>query len=74
MVSINETSILNQVAEWKRLLNILLPTDLAKLNFTKRIGFTRTGSSYWAATISDPFGEIMLVGIPCFYKVMISSD
>ena len=53
MVSIYETSILNQVVEWKRLLNTPLPIDLAKFNFTKRIGFTGTGSSYWAARISE---------------------
>lgn len=53
MVSLYETNILNQLGEWKRILNSALPTGLDNLNSTKRIIFIGIGSSYWAAKISD---------------------
>jgi fructoselysine-6-P-deglycase FrlB-like protein len=50
--SLYETNILNQPAEWKRLLNTPLPTDLNTIS-PKKIAFVGIGSSYWVARFAE---------------------
>jgi glutamine---fructose-6-phosphate transaminase (isomerizing) len=52
MTSLYETNILNQPSEWKRLLNLPLPTKLKNLQ-TDRIVFIGIGSSYWVARFAE---------------------
>jgi glucosamine--fructose-6-phosphate aminotransferase (isomerizing) len=47
-----ETNILSQPLEWKRILEVPLPSDLATLDF-KRMYFVGTGSSFWVAKIAE---------------------
>ena len=47
-----ETNILNQPLEWRRILDIPLPSRLSTADF-KRIHFIGTGSSFWAAKIAE---------------------
>jgi glucosamine--fructose-6-phosphate aminotransferase (isomerizing) len=52
MTSLYETNILNQPSEWKRLLNLPLPTKLKNLQ-ADRIIFIGIGSSYWVARFAE---------------------
>jgi fructoselysine-6-P-deglycase FrlB-like protein len=52
MASLYETNILNQPVEWRRILDISLPSGLFTRDF-KRIYFVGTGSSFWAAKIAE---------------------
>jgi fructoselysine-6-P-deglycase FrlB-like protein len=52
MTSLYETNILNQPAEWKRLLTTPLPLDLNTLH-SKRVIFVGIGSSHWAARFAE---------------------
>ncbi|MGC1133971.1 MAG: SIS domain-containing protein [Nitrososphaeraceae archaeon] len=47
-----ETNILNQPLEWRRILDVPLPSGIATLDF-KRIYFVGTGSSFWVAKIAE---------------------
>jgi len=54
MTSLYETNILNQLGEWKRILDSPLPSTLYTTNpGKKRIIFIGIGSSYWAARFSE---------------------
>lgn len=54
MKSLYETNILNQLGEWKRILDSPLPSAIYTINPTKRrIIFVGIGSSYWAARVSE---------------------
>ncbi|MFZ0894303.1 MAG: SIS domain-containing protein, partial [Candidatus Nitrosopolaris sp.] len=54
MTSLYETNVLNQLGEWKRILDSPLPSALYTINPTKRrIVFVGIGSSYWAARFSE---------------------
>jgi fructoselysine-6-P-deglycase FrlB-like protein len=54
MKSFYETNILNQLGEWKRILDSPLPSAIYTINSTKRrIIFVGIGSSYWAARVSE---------------------
>ena len=54
MKSFYELNILNQLEEWKRILNSPLPSAIYTINPTKRgIVFAGIGSSYWAARFSE---------------------
>ena len=56
MTSLYELNILNQLNEWKRILDSTLPSALYTINPTKRrIVFVGIGRSYWAAR----FGEFL---------------
>jgi fructoselysine-6-P-deglycase FrlB-like protein len=50
--SLYEANILNQPAEWKRLLSIPLPRDLNTIR-PKKIVFIGIGSSYWVARFAE---------------------
>jgi glutamine---fructose-6-phosphate transaminase (isomerizing) len=52
MTSLYETNILNQTAEWKRLLTRPLPSGLNSLR-PKKIVFVGIGSSYWVARFAE---------------------
>jgi glucosamine--fructose-6-phosphate aminotransferase (isomerizing) len=53
MTFLYENNILNQPLEWRRILDIPLPSNkLSTLNF-KRIYFIGIGSSFWAAKIAE---------------------
>jgi len=52
MVFLYETNILNQPLEWKRILDVPLPSGLCTLDF-KRIYFVGIGSSFWIAKIAE---------------------
>jgi glucosamine--fructose-6-phosphate aminotransferase (isomerizing) len=52
MKTLYEINILNQPAEWKRLLTTALPLDLNTLH-SKRVIFVGIGSSYWAARFAE---------------------
>jgi glucosamine--fructose-6-phosphate aminotransferase (isomerizing) len=52
MVSLYETNILNQPAEWKRLLNTPLAPDLKTIT-PRKIVFVGIGSSYWVARLAE---------------------
>lgn len=47
-----ETNILHQPAEWKRILDVPLPSRVSALDF-KRIYFVGIGSSFWAAKMAE---------------------
>ncbi|MGH9983262.1 MAG: SIS domain-containing protein [Nitrososphaeraceae archaeon] len=47
-----ETNILHQPAEWRRILDVSLPSRLSDLDF-KKIHFVGIGSSFWAAKIAE---------------------
>lgn len=47
-----ETNILNQPLQWRRILEVPLPSRLAILDF-KRIYFVGIGSSFWVAKITE---------------------
>jgi fructoselysine-6-P-deglycase FrlB-like protein len=54
MKSLYETNVLNQLEEWKRILDSPLPSALYTINPTKRrLVFVGIGSSYWAARFSE---------------------
>jgi fructoselysine-6-P-deglycase FrlB-like protein len=54
MASHYETNVLNQLVEWKRIIDSPLPSALYTINSTKRkIIFVGIGSSYWAARFSE---------------------
>jgi fructoselysine-6-P-deglycase FrlB-like protein len=54
MISLYEANILNQKREWKRILDLPLPSALYTINPTKRrTVFVGIGSSYWAARFSE---------------------
>jgi fructoselysine-6-P-deglycase FrlB-like protein len=54
MKSLYETNVLNQLEEWKRILDSPLPSALYTINPTKRrTVFVGIGSSYWAARFSE---------------------
>jgi fructoselysine-6-P-deglycase FrlB-like protein len=54
MTSLYETNVLNQLGEWKIILDSPLPSALYTINPTKRrIVFVGIGSSYWAARFSE---------------------
>jgi len=54
MTSLYETNVLNQLGEWKRILDSPLPSALYTINPTKRrMVFVGIGSSYWAARFSE---------------------
>ncbi len=54
MTSLYELNILNQLEEWKRILDSPLPSAIYTINPTKRrIVFVGIGSSYWAARFSE---------------------
>jgi hypothetical protein len=48
--SLYEANILNQPAEWKRLLSTPIPRDLTTIK-PKKIVFIGIGSSYWIAPL-----------------------
>jgi glucosamine--fructose-6-phosphate aminotransferase (isomerizing) len=52
MTFLYETNILNQPPEWRRILDIQLPSRLSALDF-KKIYFIGIGSSFWAAKIAE---------------------
>jgi glutamine---fructose-6-phosphate transaminase (isomerizing) len=52
MAFLYEANILNQPVEWRRILDISLPSKLSTLDF-KRIYFVGIGSSFWAAKIAE---------------------
>jgi glucosamine--fructose-6-phosphate aminotransferase (isomerizing) len=52
MTFLYETNILNQPLEWRRILDIQLPSRLSALDF-KKIYFIGIGSSFWAAKIAE---------------------
>jgi fructoselysine-6-P-deglycase FrlB-like protein len=52
MTFLYETNILNQPLEWRRILDIPLPSGLHTPSF-KRICFLGIGRSYWAAKIAE---------------------
>jgi glutamine---fructose-6-phosphate transaminase (isomerizing) len=52
MTSLYETNILNQPIEWKRLLDLPIPTELKNLR-ADRIVFIGIGSSYWVARFAE---------------------
>jgi glucosamine--fructose-6-phosphate aminotransferase (isomerizing) len=52
MTFLYETNILNQPLEWKRILDIQLPSRLSALDF-KKIYFIGIGSSFWVAKIAE---------------------
>ena len=52
MTFLYETNILNQPLEWRRILDIPLPSKLSAVDF-KRIHFIGIGSSFWAAKIAE---------------------
>jgi len=54
MTSLYEINILNQLGEWKRILDSPLPSAIYTINSSKRrIVFIGIGSSYWAARFSE---------------------
>ncbi|PWU80586.1 MAG: hypothetical protein DLM72_11380 [Candidatus Nitrosopolaris wilkensis] len=54
MISLYEANILNQKREWKRILDLPLPSALYTIDPTKRrTVFVGIGSSYWAARFSE---------------------
>jgi len=54
MTSLYELNILNQLEEWKRILDSPLPSAIYTINPTKRrIVFVGIGSSHWAARFSE---------------------
>jgi fructoselysine-6-P-deglycase FrlB-like protein len=54
MTSLYEANILNQLEEWKRILDSPLPSAIYTINSSKRrIVFVGIGSSYWAARFSE---------------------
>ncbi|MGB7952630.1 MAG: hypothetical protein WCF23_01510 [Candidatus Nitrosopolaris sp.] len=54
MKSLYETNVLNQLGEWKRILDSTLPSALYNINPTKRrIVFVGIGSSCWAVRFSE---------------------
>ncbi|HZD36868.1 MAG TPA: SIS domain-containing protein [Nitrososphaeraceae archaeon] len=52
MTFLYETNILNQPHEWRRILDIPLPSRMYTLDF-KRIYFIGIGSSFWAAKVAE---------------------
>lgn len=52
MTFLYETNILNQPLEWRRILDIQLPSRLSALDF-KKIYFIGIGSSFWVAKIAE---------------------
>ena len=52
MAFLYETNILNQPSEWRRVLDIPLPSRLSDLDF-KRIYFIGIGQQLWAAKIAE---------------------
>ena len=52
MAFLYEANILKQPSEWKRILDISLPSKLSTLD-SKRIYFVGIGSSFWAAKIAE---------------------
>ena len=52
MTFLYETNILNQPPEWRRILDIQLPSRLSALDF-KKIYFIGIGSSFWVAKIAE---------------------
>ena len=52
MTFLYEINILNQPPEWRRILDIQLPSRLSALDF-KKIYFIGIGSSFWAAKIAE---------------------
>jgi fructoselysine-6-P-deglycase FrlB-like protein len=52
MTILYETNILNQPLEWRRILDIQLPSRLSALDF-KKIYFIGIGSSFWVAKIAE---------------------
>jgi fructoselysine-6-P-deglycase FrlB-like protein len=50
--SLYEANILNQPAEWKRLLNTPIPRDLTTIR-PRKIVFVGIGSSYWIARFAE---------------------
>jgi fructoselysine-6-P-deglycase FrlB-like protein len=52
MTFLYETNILRQPVEWKRILDVPLPSRVSALDF-KRIYFVGIGSSFWAAKIAE---------------------
>src|SRR5215208_4870780 len=51
-MTLYETNILNQPAEWKRLLDISIPVELKTIGY-KKIVFVWIGSSYCVARIAE---------------------
>lgn len=52
MAFLYETNMLKQPQEWRRILDVPLPSGIATLDF-KRIYFVGTGSSFWVAKIAE---------------------
>ena len=74
MKSLYETNVLNQLEEWKRILDSPLPSTLYTINPTKRrLVFVGIGSSYWVHDLVNFFGENLSILIAYHYKVMILS-
>jgi fructoselysine-6-P-deglycase FrlB-like protein len=54
MTSLYELNILNQLEEWKRILDSPLPSAIYTINpIKRRMVFVGIGSSYWAARFSE---------------------
>ncbi|PWU82596.1 MAG: hypothetical protein DLM72_00970 [Candidatus Nitrosopolaris wilkensis] len=54
MISLYEANILNQIREWKRILDLPLPSALYTIDPTKRrTVFVGIGTSYWGARFSE---------------------
>ena len=67
MAFLYETNILNQPSEWRRVLDIPLPSGLSDLDF-KRIYFIGIGSSFWLLKSLNSYGESMYKWMPLQYK------
>ena len=52
MTFLYETNTLNQPSEWRRIIDIPLPSRLLALDF-KKIYFIGIGSSFWASKIAE---------------------
>ena len=75
MTSLYEMNVLNQLDEWKRILELPLPSALYTIDPTKRrTVFVGIGSSYWAEDLVNFFGENLSILIAYQYKVMILLD
>jgi fructoselysine-6-P-deglycase FrlB-like protein len=52
MTSLYEINMLNQPAEWSKLLNTPVPEDLTSIS-PKKIVFVGIGSSYWMSRFAE---------------------
>jgi fructoselysine-6-P-deglycase FrlB-like protein len=62
-MTLYETNIINQPAEWKRLLDISIPTELKTISYRK-IVFVGIGSSYCVARIAEFLWRAYVINTP----------